>query len=96
MNDPPFLEPVVANVAALVDERAPLDELDRAWAVLLRLWNAVDRSTPQAAPARELRELPFLVIDFKRAAPFQKGSQVLEHKVRCQPAPHLRAGKGAH
>ena len=46
MNDPLLLQPLVAKVAALIDERAPLDELDRAWAVLLRLWNAVDRSTP--------------------------------------------------
>jgi hypothetical protein len=51
MNDPPVLEPVVAKVAALIDEQAPLDELDRAWAVLLRLWNAVDRSNPQTTPA---------------------------------------------
>ena len=51
MSDPPVLQPVVAKVAALIDERAPLDELDRAWAVLLRLWNAVDRSTPQPASA---------------------------------------------
>lgn len=53
MNDPPVLQPVIAKVAALIDERAPLDELDRTWAVLLRLWNAVDRSTPQSAPAGE-------------------------------------------
>jgi hypothetical protein len=46
MNDPTILQPVVATIAALIDERAPLDELDRAWAVLLRLWNAVDRSAP--------------------------------------------------
>jgi hypothetical protein len=37
----------------LIDERVPLDELDRAWAVLLRLWNAIDRSPPQSAPASE-------------------------------------------
>ena len=53
MNDPTVLQPLVAKVAALIDERAPLDELDRAWAVLLRLWNAVDRSTLQSAPAGE-------------------------------------------
>ena len=51
MNDPPVLQPLVAKVAALIDERAPLDELDRAWAVLLRLWNAVERSAPPSAPA---------------------------------------------
>ena len=50
---PLVLQPLVAKVAALIDERAPLDELDRAWAVLLRLWNAVDRSAPQSAPAGE-------------------------------------------
>ena len=50
---PPVLQPLVAKVAALIDERAPPDELDRAWAVLLRLWNAVDRSAPQSAPAGE-------------------------------------------
>jgi hypothetical protein len=50
---PPALQPLVAKVAALIDERAPLDELDRAWAVLLRLWNAVDRSAPQSTPAGE-------------------------------------------
>jgi hypothetical protein len=53
MNDPTVLQPLVAKVAALIDERAPFDELDRAWAVLLRLWNAVDRSTPRSAPAGE-------------------------------------------
>jgi hypothetical protein len=53
MNDPLVLQPFIAKVAALIDERAPLDELDRAWAVLLRLWNAVDRSAPQSAPAGE-------------------------------------------
>ena len=41
----------VAKVAALIDEQRPHDELDRAWSVLLRLWDAVDRSTPQPAPA---------------------------------------------
>ena len=53
MNDPAILQPIVAKVAALIDERAPHDQLDRAWAVLLRLWYAVDRSTPQPAPADE-------------------------------------------
>jgi hypothetical protein len=53
MTDRPALETVVATVAALIDERAPHDELERAWAVLLRLWYAVDRSTPQPAPADE-------------------------------------------
>jgi hypothetical protein len=48
---PPGLQPLVAQVAALIDEWTPLDELDRAWAVLLRLWNAVDRFAPQSAPA---------------------------------------------
>ena len=37
---------IVAKVAALIDRREPYDDLDRIWAVLLRLWNAVDRSTP--------------------------------------------------
>jgi hypothetical protein len=50
MNDPPVLQPFITKIAALIDERAPLDELDRTWAVLLRLWNAVDRSTLQSAP----------------------------------------------
>jgi hypothetical protein len=51
MNDPPVLRPIVAKVAALIDERTPHDELDSTWAVLLRLWTAVDRSTPNPAPA---------------------------------------------
>jgi hypothetical protein len=57
MNDPPVLQPLVAKVAALIDERAPLDELDRAWAVLLRLWNAVDRSTARADRNRQSRPI---------------------------------------
>lgn len=47
----PVLQPIVATVAALIDEGAPIDELERAWAVLLRLWNAADRSTAIAALA---------------------------------------------
>jgi hypothetical protein len=53
MNDPTVLQPIVEKVAALIDERAPLDELDRAWAVLLRLWIALDRPAPQSAPDGE-------------------------------------------
>ena len=48
---------IVAKVAALIDERAPLDELDRAWSILLRLWNAIDRSTLITPPASDLPAL---------------------------------------
>jgi hypothetical protein len=52
MNDLPVLQQsAVAGVAALIDERIPHDELDRAWSVLLRLWDAVDHLTALAAPA---------------------------------------------
>jgi hypothetical protein len=51
MNDLSVFHPsAVAKVAALIDERIPHDELDRAWSVLLRLWDAVDNSTARAAP----------------------------------------------
>jgi len=39
------LQSAVAKVAA----RIPHDALDRAWSVLLRLWDAVDHSTAQTA-----------------------------------------------
>jgi len=45
------VQTAVAKVAALIDERHPHDELDRAWSVLLRLWDAVDHPTALAAPA---------------------------------------------
>lgn len=44
MNDPQVLQPIVAKVAALIDERAPHEQFDRTWAV---------RSTPITAPAGE-------------------------------------------
>ena len=50
MNDPPALEPIIARVAALIDERCRTTS-SSARAVLLRLWNAVDRSTTTPAPA---------------------------------------------
>ena len=57
MTDQPVLQSTIAKVAALIDERAPRDELDRAWAVLLRLRNAIDRSTLVTAPAADLPPL---------------------------------------
>jgi hypothetical protein len=45
------VQTAVAKVAALVDERRPHDELDRAWSVLLRLWDAVAPPVGPAAPA---------------------------------------------
>ena len=42
-----------------MDERAPHDEFDRASSILLRLWNAIDRSTSTlvTAPADDLPPL---------------------------------------
>jgi hypothetical protein len=39
-------ELALQTVVAVIDERTADDELDRAWAVLSRLWNAVDHSIP--------------------------------------------------
>ena len=57
MTDRAVLQTTVAKVAALIDERAPHDELDRAWSILLRLWNAIDRSTLITPPASDLPAL---------------------------------------
>jgi hypothetical protein len=45
------VQTAVAKVAALIDERCPHDELDHAWSVLLRLWDAVEHPTALATPA---------------------------------------------
>ena len=57
MIDRPALQTTVAKVAALIDEQASHDELDRAWSILLRLWNAIDRSNLITPPTSDLPAL---------------------------------------